>query len=779
MTKNIKLTIFLLIILCTLFILSCLSYAYQHDHKHVLVLNSYHKGYVWSDKIMEGILSVLESEKKNIDIHIEYMDTKRIHDDTHFQNLYELIKHKFSGFKFDAILTSDDNAFHFLLKYKKKLFPDVPAVFCGIEDFKEANLHKDITGVVEDYDLRGTINIALKLHPNIKEIFVISDKTRSGQIHIEKVNSIIPDFKDSVKFTFLIDLDAKELQEKIKNLPDDSIVLFLSFFRDKSGRVLSYDKAATLVTDKSNIPVYTCWDFYLGYGVIGGMMVNAFYQGKTAGGMALRILNGERIENIPVLKKSPNRYMFDYKQMQRFGIKLADLPVNSIVINKPSPFYTIHKNLIWTGLIGFLSLSFGIFIFLIISSKRKRAEEALRLSQFSVDKAADAVFWMGQDARLVYVNETACRKLGYSRKKLLSMTVHDIDPNFPKEVWQEHWEEIRKRGSFILESHHKKKDGTIFPVEIIVNYINFDGKEFNCAFARDIAERKKSEEEIKKKTLQLKTLYEVDKKIASIVSREELLPWIAKQAARLLEADECVYRIRGGDYLLRGGGTKEGMELMKKERLKIGESLSGWIAKEKKPLIIPDGYADDPRLIPEHRKKAAEYGFRSALGVPMCIKGRVIGVLNIISKKPRRFLKADIELLSDFADMSAIALEKARLYEEVIEKVTELNALYEVNKMITSEIKRGKLVPLIAEQANKLLGADGCKFRLREGDELVRSYGTKQSIELMVKERIKIGESLGGIIAKEKKPLAIEDIREDKRYIKEHREVARRLGFIS
>jgi len=128
-------------------------------------------------------------------------------------------------------------------------------------------------------------------------------------------------------------------------------------------------------------------------------------------------------------------------------------------------------------------------------AERKRVEETLRLTQFAVDNAGDAVFWMGSNARFIFVNDAACSSLGYSREELLSMTVHDIDPNFPAAKWPEHWSEVRERGSFIIESQHRTKAGKIFPVEITVNYLKFEGRDYNCAFARDITERKEAERE--------------------------------------------------------------------------------------------------------------------------------------------------------------------------------------------------------------------------------------------------------------------------------------------
>jgi PAS domain S-box-containing protein len=136
-------------------------------------------------------------------------------------------------------------------------------------------------------------------------------------------------------------------------------------------------------------------------------------------------------------------------------------------------------------------------------TERKQAEETLRLTQFSVDHAADPVFWVAPDARLVYANAKACERLGYPSEELLSLTVHDIDPDFPAAVWPQHWEDLKRRGSATFESRHRTKDGKLFPVEITVNYLAFAGKEYNCASARDISDRKRAEEDLRKSAEEL------------------------------------------------------------------------------------------------------------------------------------------------------------------------------------------------------------------------------------------------------------------------------------
>jgi len=111
-------------------------------------------------------------------------------------------------------------------------------------------------------------------------------------------------------------------------------------------------------------------------------------------------------------------------------------------------------------------------------AERKRTEEALRLTQFSVDQAADAVQWIAQDGQFLYVNDALCRMLGYSREKLLSMTVLDIDPDFGPEIWVEHWEKVKQAGSLTIETRNLTKDGRDVPIEVTDNYVDFGGKEY-------------------------------------------------------------------------------------------------------------------------------------------------------------------------------------------------------------------------------------------------------------------------------------------------------------
>lgn len=127
-------------------------------------------------------------------------------------------------------------------------------------------------------------------------------------------------------------------------------------------------------------------------------------------------------------------------------------------------------------------------------TERRRIENELRLTQFSVDKASVGIFRIEEDGSLTSVNEQACHNLGYSREELCRMKVWDIDPNFTRESWLEHRKRLRTKQSGIFETCHRRKDGTFLPVEIAVNYVEFQGRQYSFSFARDIEERKKGEE---------------------------------------------------------------------------------------------------------------------------------------------------------------------------------------------------------------------------------------------------------------------------------------------
>jgi PAS domain S-box-containing protein len=137
---------------------------------------------------------------------------------------------------------------------------------------------------------------------------------------------------------------------------------------------------------------------------------------------------------------------------------------------------------------------------------RKLTEEALRLTQFSVDRVAEMAIWVAQDASITYVNEAACKVFGYTREEFLTKKTFDTNPFFNENNWGDHWKDIMERGAFTFEAILRKKDGSLFPAEISVNYLVYEGREYNCSYVRDITERKRAEEEMRAREAKLDSI---------------------------------------------------------------------------------------------------------------------------------------------------------------------------------------------------------------------------------------------------------------------------------
>ena len=329
------------------------------------------------------LVKKMRDEGKSVHIRYEYMDTKHVSDPTYFELLYATYKYKYRTSRFDVIIATDNDAFDFLKQYRDPLFPATPVVFCGVNYFEPSQLEgkKLFTGVNEAADIKATLDLALRIHPATRQIVVINDKTTTGRVVHREVERLVPAYQGRVRFLFLEELEMPEILKAVQKLGPDSLVFYGLFFRDKAGRFYEYDEGISLIAESCPVPVYGVWDFYLGYGLTGGMLTSGYYQGEAAARMAVRVLHGEKVENIPIVMKSPNRYMFDYRQLKRFGLFYFPLPEGSTVINEPAPLYSVPKSVVWGTVAALACLLLTALLLLRKVVRHKRSEEESREEQ--------------------------------------------------------------------------------------------------------------------------------------------------------------------------------------------------------------------------------------------------------------------------------------------------------------------------------------------------------------------------------------------------------------
>ncbi|WP_196140323.1 GGDEF domain-containing protein [Aliikangiella sp. G2MR2-5] len=389
------------------------------DKKRVLVLHSYHQGFHWTDRIMAGINEVL-TEQDNIELFVNYMDTKRRSDTEYFRLLKKLYFQKYQLFKFDLIISSDDHALDFLLKYRDELFPDTPVVFSGLNDYYPGRLNSqnNFTGIYESYDVLGTLELMRSLHPQTEKIWAITDNTRSGNIFKSLIEDAEKSFSANVQIEYLHDLPELELVKKLETLPENSLVLWAIYLRMHSGTTLSSKESVRLVSNHSRFPTYCIWDV-VGQGVVGGKITSPNFQGEMAAKIGLQIINGKAIEQIAV-KGSPLVNIFDYRVLQKFEISMEKIPENSIVLNRPESLYEKYKRyFVLYGLFTLLLLLTIFFLVAVIFLKRKNAE-------FEGKAMHDPLTGL---YNRYYLDEVVCQKFSESvrHQSALSLMLLDID----------------------------------------------------------------------------------------------------------------------------------------------------------------------------------------------------------------------------------------------------------------------------------------------------------------------------------------------------------------
>jgi PAS domain S-box-containing protein len=210
-------------------------------------------------------------------------------------------------------------------------------------------------------------------------------------------------------------------------------------------------------------------------------------------------------------------------------------------------------------------------------SERKAVTAALRRTQFAVDQAREAIFWIRSDARLVYVNEAACRSLEYTREELLALTVIDFDPNLTAQKWAEDWQRSREGG--VIETVHRSKSGRLFPVEIAVSFMRFEGDEYKIAYARDISERKRAEADRARLEAQLLHAQKLESvgRLAGGVAHD----FNNMLAVILGYAELTLKRMPDGDPLL------EGIQEIRKAALHSRNTTEQLLAFSRKQIIAP------------------------------------------------------------------------------------------------------------------------------------------------------------------------------------------------
>ena len=226
-------------------------------------------------------------------------------------------------------------------------------MFCGADarDLEGVTLPASMTGLLVRRVFAPTLDIALRLQPDTRQVFVVGGTSEFDRHLQAAARREFEPFERRVSFTYLTDLPMRDLLAAVSRVPPRSVILYLSLFRDGAGQTFVPHDAVSRISAAARAPVYVFVDQYLGLGPVGGYLYSLELHGKASAELGLRVLRGESPANIPVREVAGNQYMFDIRQLDRWTLDSRLLPAGSVIkFREPSAwdrYGGVHHR--WSG----------------------------------------------------------------------------------------------------------------------------------------------------------------------------------------------------------------------------------------------------------------------------------------------------------------------------------------------------------------------------------------------------------------------------------------------
>ena len=463
-------------------LLSVSLFAATHTTKDILVLHSYHRGYKWSDDISKTIEKHF-SDRDNIFISTVYMDTKRVDTPDYLNSFYEHFKAQFKEYKFDVVMAVDNSALEFIREHYEELFKNTPIVFLGINNFEYSLIEgiKSTTGVVEDVDIEKNFDLILSLHPNLEKILIINERSVTGDAIRKEIDMVTPKYKNRIEIEHVDSMDMDEILEKTNSLNQRSVILWVLLYKDKTGRFFTFKENLQQVRKMAHSPIYGLWDFYLDYGIVGGLLTSATAQAEAACKIVNQVLLGREAQSIHILAKSPNRYMFDFKELQSYNIDVSNAVKNYELINKPFSFYDEYKHYVWLVCALFSAVTM-VVLFLIQNVRiRQKSELAfkdqLEFLKVLLDTIPNPIYFTNTKGEYIGSNMAFAKLYDRSKEEMIGKSIFDFFPeDWAQERRKSDLELLNHRGSetYELMLHFPKKRARLFRLNKAV-FSNSDG----------------------------------------------------------------------------------------------------------------------------------------------------------------------------------------------------------------------------------------------------------------------------------------------------------------
>ncbi len=407
------------------------------ENKRVLVVLSSDSFTATQTTIQRALRKTLNDGSSDaLEMYSEYVGNTRAGTD-YEKEFVALVQRKYEGKKFDLIFTIGQFPTRVFLRNRAELFPGTPIVFLAIDQRLVADLYPapGLTGVWGEIALKPNLEIALMLHPGTRRVVMIQGTSEDDKSWAARAQEDFRAYQSSLEFTQLTGLSTAEMQKTLSELPQNTIVFFVSNIRDNSGNTYESPDYLRQVSPGSAAPLYGTTEAHLGAGIVGGRLLSFEALGVEGARIGLRVLGGEKPESIAP-HAVPNAILFDWRELQRWGISEQSLPPGSIVRFKQQTFWALYKWYV-VGLVGAVVVEALLIAWLLFTRiRRKHAErERTRLSMVLADEHkrlnevvsnVPGIVWESRldpttgKRRATFLSEYVEKMLGYSEEQFVS-----------------------------------------------------------------------------------------------------------------------------------------------------------------------------------------------------------------------------------------------------------------------------------------------------------------------------------------------------------------------
>jgi PAS domain S-box-containing protein len=356
--------------------------------------------------------------------------------------------------------------------------------------------------------MTGTLEIALKMFPETRTTVLVTG-TAEQRYEYQAKRDFEP-WRNKLDFEYTSNRSVEEILQSVASLPPHSIVIYFNVFSDKTGRTFIPREVGKMVAKAANAPVFCLWDTLMGLGPIGGSLLSFDAEGTYAAEVALDILNGKRVLTKPVTTLPTSKtYMFDWQQIKRWGVNEKNLPKESVLVNHVPTLWERHKGYVLGAIALFIAQTLLVIGLLIQRYRKIAAEASLRQKTEALDQffnvSLDILCIANTDAYFLRLNPAAETTLGYTRDELMARPFLDfIHPDDLPRTHEAVSLQVSQQRVIHFENRYRCKDGTYRWLE----WNSVPVGNLTYAAARDITERKQSEEALRDSEARFRVTFE-------------------------------------------------------------------------------------------------------------------------------------------------------------------------------------------------------------------------------------------------------------------------------